>query len=84
MTKEELESILTLIATDDDLRAQIVSDPITALAPFGLQIDAAHAPPNVVVNLMPKQTILDQLGDLSEDMSHKACAGVFFHQIWVP
>jgi len=65
MTNDEIQAFLTRLANDQQFRAQVESDPVGALAPYGITVDPLDAPPNAGVTLPSSQSILEKLDFLS-------------------
>jgi hypothetical protein len=65
MTNEIIRELLIRLATDLPFRAMVESDPVGALAPYGIVVDPLDAPPNTVVTLPSSVSILEKLDFLT-------------------
>lgn len=65
MTNEMIRLLLIRLATDLPFRSMVESDPIGALAPYGIIVDPIDAPPNATVTLPSSESILLELDYLT-------------------
>lgn len=58
-SSDEVRKILHRLATDDDFREQMLGDPVSALKPYGVEVDPTQVP---AVRTLPSK---DQVGAIS-------------------
>jgi hypothetical protein len=84
MTNELIRLLLIRLATDLPFRALVETDPITALAPYGIVVDPLDAPPNAAVTLPSSASILAELDRLTLIFDGSLlCAMPLRHNFWL-
>lgn len=84
MTNELIRLFLIRLATDLPFRELVETDPVTALAPYGIVVDPSDAPPHVVVTLPSSDSILAELDRLAYIFDPGLlCAKPLMHGFWL-